>query len=87
MQVDAGPSGEHPMLQHFERWWSSGMKHWRKAARNGDVLPFVVELGPPPYAITVDDYGQRRQEINDRWEQSLLFLRTARRIWSETARV
>ncbi|MCM3634304.1 sugar phosphate isomerase/epimerase [Paenibacillus camelliae] len=87
VQVDVGPSGEHPMLQHFERWWSSGMKHWRKVARNGDVLPFIVELGPPPYAITVDDYGQRRQEISDRWEQSLLFLRTARRIWSETARV
>jgi len=83
IQVDVGPSGEHPMLQHFERWWRRGMHQWRKTAHCGDVLPFVVELGPPPYAITEDDYGKREREISDRWEQSLFFMHLARRIWQE----
>jgi len=83
IQVDAGPSGEHPMLQHFERWWRRGMLQWSKTARSGEVLPFVVELGPPPYAITADEYGKRVGEISDRWEQSLFFMHLARRIWQE----
>lgn len=83
IQVDAGPSGEHPMLQHFERWWRKGMLQWRKTAHCDEVLPFVVELGPPPYAITADEYANRVREISDRWEQSLFFMRLARRIWQE----
>lgn len=83
VQVDAGRQGEHPMMRHFERWWADGMRLWRASAGAGDVLPFVIELGPPPYAITIDEYAGRTREIGDRWEQSLLFMRTARRIWSE----
>lgn len=86
VQVGVGEDGEHPMLRHFERWWGEGMKRWRKAAGPGDALPFVVELGPPPYAITVDEYAGRTAEIGDRWQQSLLLMRTARRLWAETAR-
>ena len=85
VQVDIGPQGEHPMMGHYERWWSDGMKLWRANAKEGDVLPFVVELGPPPYAITIDESGGRSREIGDRWEQSLLLLKTARRLWSEIA--
>ncbi len=81
VQVNVGRSGEHPMMCHFKRWWEQGMRHWRATAGSGDVLPFVVELGPPPYAITFDEYGERTLEISDRWEQSLLFLRTARKLW------
>lgn len=85
VQVDVGTQGEHPMMRYFERWWSDGMRVWRASADEADVLPFVVELGPPPYAITVDEAGGRQREISDRWEQSLLFLRTARRVWREIA--
>lgn len=81
VQVDVGKDGNHPMMQHFERWWGDGMKNWRAKAAAGDVLPFVVELGPPSYAITTDEYAGRTSEISDRWEQSLLFMRTARRLW------
>nr|WP_284236948.1 sugar phosphate isomerase/epimerase [Paenibacillus glycanilyticus] len=84
VQIDVGKHGEHPMMQHFQRWWSSGMQNWRAQAGIGDVLPFVVELGPPSYAITTDEYAGRTHEISDRWEQSLLFMRTSRRLWSET---
>jgi sugar phosphate isomerase/epimerase len=84
VQVDVGKAGEHPMMRHFERWWSDGMNNWQSRAGEGDVLPFVVELGPPSYAITTDEYAGRTNEISDRWEQSLFFLNTARRLWEKT---
>ncbi|MFD0670742.1 sugar phosphate isomerase/epimerase family protein [Cohnella sp. GCM10027633] len=83
VQVDIGNDGEHPMMKHFERWWGQGMEHWRSSAGSGDALPFVVELGPPPYAITADEYAGRSQELGNRWNQSLLLLRTARRLWGK----
>lgn len=83
VQVDIGDDGEHPMMRHFERWWGQGMERWRSSAGSGDALPFVVELGPPPYAITADEYAGRLQELGDRWKQSLLLLRTARRLWGK----
>ncbi|SFE06150.1 hypothetical protein SAMN05216378_2169 [Paenibacillus catalpae] len=83
VQVDVGKDGQHPMMTHFERWWSDGMRNWRSEAGEGAVLPFVVELGPPSYAITTDEYAGRTNEISNRWEQSLFFMRTARRLWSE----
>jgi len=82
VQVDVGRHGEHPMLRHFERWWRDGMNNWRARAGTGDVLPFVVELGPPPYAITADEYAGRTREIGDRRAQSLLLQQVARDIWS-----
>jgi Sugar phosphate isomerases/epimerases len=82
VQIDVGPNGEHPMMRRFERWWGEGMRLWKASAGPRDVLPFVVELGPPPYAIAVDEAAGRTNEISDRWQQSLLFLRTARRLWS-----
>lgn len=81
VQVDVGRQGEHPMLRHFERWWSEGMRMWRAKAGAGDVLPFVVELGPPPYAITIDEYAGRMREIGDRRAQSLLLQQVARDLW------
>lgn len=87
IQVDVGASGEHPMLQHFERWWKSGMQQWLNSVANKDkVFPFVVELGPPPYAITTDESKGRLHEIGNRWEQALFFKQLAGRIWSEVNR-
>lgn len=82
VQVNVGENGEHPMLEHYERWWESGMRHWLAQASGEDRFPFVCELGPPPYAITVDDYGARTEEISDRWAQSLLFAAKARSLWN-----
>jgi len=82
VQVNLGPEGEHPMMKHFERWWGEGMRQWRTSAGPGDVLPFVVELGPPPYAITLDEYAGRTAEIGDRWQQSLFLRQTAKRLWA-----
>ncbi|QMV41167.1 sugar phosphate isomerase/epimerase family protein [Cohnella cholangitidis] len=82
IQVDVGVRGEHPMMRHFERWWKSGMTHWLNDVEHDKPFPFICELGPPPYAITLDEYGKRQRELGDRWTQSLLFAETARAIWS-----
>jgi hypothetical protein len=74
---------EHPMLKHFQRWWLSGMRSWRQAAKENEVLPFVCELGPPPYAITVRVKDDVQCEVSDRWTQALLFARIARSLWEQ----
>ncbi|WP_377472739.1 sugar phosphate isomerase/epimerase family protein [Paenibacillus chartarius] len=83
IQVDVGSSGEHPMMRHFERWWRSGMTNWLETAGQVGPFPFICELGPPPYAITADEFGSRREELSDRWSQSLLFAQMARSIWKD----
>lgn len=82
VQIDpwAADGSPHPMLAHFERWWSAGMGHWLAGPRrDGDTFPVVVELGPPHYAITTADGA----EISDRWRQSLELQRLVRRLWAE----
>ncbi|USG67469.1 sugar phosphate isomerase/epimerase [Brevibacillus ruminantium] len=84
IQVDIGPAGEHPMTERFLAWWKQGMKNWRQEAQHGDVLPFVCELGPVPYAI--DRYGfctNKMEEISNRWEQGLVLKQLALQAWRE----
>jgi sugar phosphate isomerase/epimerase len=81
--ADDGESGQ-PMLKHFQRWWLSGMHSWRQAAQAGEVLPFVCELGPPPYAITVRNQDGVQSEFSDRWTQAQLFTRIARSLWDQS---
>ncbi len=71
IQIDPGEEKSHPMFSHFVKWWGSGMKHWMQQANRSDVFPVVIELGPPPYAITSNESSGRNQEISDRWQQSL----------------
>jgi hypothetical protein len=72
---------EDPMLKHFQRWWLGGMRSWRQGAKEDEVLPFICELGPPPYAITVRGTDGLECEVSDRWTQALLFARIARSLW------
>ena len=74
---------EEPMLKHFQRWWLGGMRSWSQAAKEEDVLPFVCELGPPPYAITVRGKDSVEYEVSDRWTQALQFARIARSLWDK----
>ncbi|WP_251028427.1 sugar phosphate isomerase/epimerase [Bacillus sp. ISL-18] len=74
---------EHPMLKHYKRWWLVGMRSWRQTALANEVLPFVCELGPPPYAITVRGPEDVACEVSDRWTQALLFARIARSLWEQ----
>lgn len=81
IQVDIGPEGTHPMVEHFKRWWSNGMRHWASRAKPGDIFPFISELGPAGYSITLPGSDK---EISDRWQQALVFKRLAEECW-ETA--
>ncbi|AEI40958.1 sugar phosphate isomerase/epimerase [Paenibacillus mucilaginosus] len=87
IQIDPGEHGEHEAVEHFVRWWKRGMEQWVQSAGREDVLPFVCELGPPPYAITRDEAAGRTEELGDRWSQSLWLARTARRLWEEARQV
>lgn len=82
IQIDVGPEGKHPMVPHFARWWRKGMACWLAGAVEGQVLPFVTELGPPGnYAITTIGPDGEQLEISDRWQQALLFKRVAEQEW------
>jgi hypothetical protein len=83
VQVDIGAQGDHPMVEHFKRWWRKGMQNWYEQAVPGDILPFVPELGPPGYAITRLDEDNRQIETTDRWQQALLLKQIAEELWQE----
>ncbi|KRE49685.1 xylose isomerase [Paenibacillus sp. Soil522] len=84
IQIDPGETGHHPMLPHFARWWESAMRHWRSSPRQeGETFPVVIELGPPPYAITEGGAGFRQSEISDRWSQSLYLKQLVQQLWQK----
>ncbi|WP_235550630.1 sugar phosphate isomerase/epimerase family protein [Paenibacillus sp. Soil750] len=75
IQVDVGYSDA--MLARYEQWWTQAMRYWLQGAKPGDVLPFVCELGPAPYAIR----GQDSRELSSRWEQALILKNVAQDCW------
>ncbi|MCY9695886.1 sugar phosphate isomerase/epimerase family protein [Paenibacillus alginolyticus] len=82
IQIDPGEEQNHPMFSHFKKWWQLGMTNWQLQANTNDVFPVVIELGPPPYAITTNEASGRNKEISDRWQQSLYLQRVVRELWS-----
>ncbi len=64
-------------VQIFKGWWASGMRMWRDRNEDGAALPFLCELGPPPYAIM--DASQR--ELSVRWQETLVIRDWVQRIW------
>jgi len=68
-------------LDQYLTWWRQGMSGW--SARNGqnETLRFLVELGPPPYAIT----DSAQQELSDRWQESLQIKSMIEQIWQDIA--
>jgi hypothetical protein len=65
-------------LDLFASWWERGFKAFKARAGEADTLPFVVELGPPTYAIT----GSDGKELSDRWEEALRVKDVVREIWA-----
>ncbi|MGO4499319.1 sugar phosphate isomerase/epimerase family protein [Paenibacillus sp. 2RAB27] len=65
------------ILARYEQWWTQAMRYWLEGAKPGDVLPFVCELGPAPYAIK----GQDGRELSSRWEQALILKNVAQACW------
>ena len=66
-------------VEIFKGWWKEGMRQWRGRNNDDATLVFLCELGPPPYAITDGE----RNELSDRWEESLQIRDWVRTIWAE----
>jgi hypothetical protein len=81
VQVDVG-EGTGTLVSPYVGWWTSAYQHWLSVAGPGDFFPFVCELGPPPYAITVPSGSPFPvgAELSDRRAQALVFKRIAERI-------
>ena len=65
------------VAQYFD-WWRQGFNAWSARSGPNDTLRFLMELGPPPYAIT--DGTQR--ELSNRWDEALLIHDRIQAIWA-----
>ncbi len=61
----------------YESWWEYGFKKFKERASEDDVMTFVVELGPPTYAMQ----GEDGQELSDRWAEAVAMKDRVREIW------
>ncbi|MBP7338487.1 sugar phosphate isomerase/epimerase [Niveispirillum sp.] len=78
-QVQAPIGGHHqPWLDLFLDWWKRGFQQWRQQSQPQDSLSFMVELGPPPYAV-VDTAGR---ELTDRWQEAKRLKDLVRALWT-----
>ena len=66
--------------QHIA-WWRRGFELWLQKAAANDVLTFMCELGPPPYAITAPD----GRELSNRWDEAQRLRDIVRALWREVA--
>jgi hypothetical protein len=64
-------------LDLFLEWWEEGFRRWRARASGEYPMPFTIELGPPPYAIT----GADGAELSDRWDEALALKDLVRERW------
>ncbi|MBW3636820.1 MAG: hypothetical protein KY445_10215, partial [Armatimonadetes bacterium] len=85
VQVDVGDGngGQGTPAGFFKQIWTEIFRTWRQKARNGDIMPFLSELGPPRYAITLPN----GREFSDRWEQSLVMKKLAEEAWKASGEV
>ena len=68
-------------VRQYQRWWKQGVQAWSDRQSQDATLRFLVELGPPPYAIT----GADQRELSDRWSEGLLIRRWVEDLWREVS--
>ena len=70
-------------VTQFKSWWQAGISAWSARQTEDATLRFLVELGPPPYAIT----DQHQQERIDRGQEALIIRALVEAIWADLAPV
>jgi len=67
-------------VMQYRQWWAQGIEGWARRQQADATLNFLVELGPPAYAIT----GPDQRELSDRWLEGLQIREWVEAIWSDT---
>jgi hypothetical protein len=65
-------------VAQYRQWWQQGISGWHARQTHDATLNFLVELGPPAYAIT----GADQLELSDRWQEGLQIRGWVEAIWS-----
>jgi len=81
IQVDI-ENTEEAQIRRFKGWWRKAMHYWQKSSKENAILPFVAELGPPPYGILMNG-RENPYENCDRWKQAIMLKEMAEALWSE----
>jgi len=68
-------------VTQYQRWAKHGVQAGSDRQSQDATLRFLVELGPPPYAIT----GADQRELSDRWSEGLLIRRWVEDLWREVS--
>jgi hypothetical protein len=66
-------------VAQYRQWWQQGISGWHARQTHDTTLNFLVELGPPAYAIT----GADQLELSDRWQEGLQIREWVAGIWSD----
>mgnify|MGYP001320608681 FL=1 len=66
-------------VAQYRQWWQQGISGWHARQTHNATLNFLVELGPPAYAIT----GADQLELSDRWQEGLKIREWVEEIWSD----
>lgn len=86
VQISIEPYHERE-IELFSAWWLKAMQTWLLQTVPGSRLPFVVELGPPSYAIV--DYNASikgtQVEASDRWVEALKLKALALSLWQKAS--
>jgi len=77
VQVQIDFPQQQGWVTKFRQWWEDGIRKWRQREPRDASLNFLVELGPPPYAMT----DAKGWELSDRWQEALTIKDWVRDIW------
>lgn len=78
IQIQIDFAQQQRWVRKFQQWWEDGIRKWRYRESDDATLNFLIELGPPPYAMTDKDGW----ELSDRWEEGLTIKGWVEDIWA-----